>query len=113
VTASPLPADSRVPPASSVPTTIETVLSMLEALGAELGRTGWTTRLQAAPGRAPRLYVQNPEPGAAALAEHIYAAPKDDGVWFWWSWFEPIAQDPAATAAIIRRALRAIAGANF
>jgi hypothetical protein len=53
VTAGPPPEDSCVPPASRVPTTIETVTGMLQALGTELDRTGWTTRLQAAPGRAP------------------------------------------------------------
>jgi S-adenosyl methyltransferase len=62
-------------------------------------------RRQIAPGRAPSLHVQNP--AAAQLSEAICAAPKDDGFWFWWSWAEPIAQDPATTAAIIVRALRA------
>jgi hypothetical protein len=57
------------------------------------------------PGRAPSLHVQYP--AAAQLSETICAAPKDDGFWFWWSWAEPIAQDPATTAAIIVRALRA------
>jgi len=78
---------------------------MLESLGTELGRAGWATRLRIVPGRAPSLHVQNP--AAAQLAETIWAAPKDDGFWFWWSWAEPIAQDPAATAAVIVRALRA------
>jgi hypothetical protein len=78
---------------------------MLERLGAMLDGAGWTTRLQLAPGRAPGLHVQNP--AAAQLSETICAAPKDDGFWFWWSWAEPIAQDPAVTAAIIVRALRA------
>ncbi|MDQ2876864.1 MAG: hypothetical protein M3Y33_19495 [Actinomycetota bacterium] len=100
-------------PAASRPTTAETVISMLEALGVELGTAGWTTRLQVAPGRAPSLFVQNPEPGAAALAETIYAAPKDDGFWFWWSWYEPLARDTHAAAAIITRALRATAGAQL
>jgi hypothetical protein len=84
---------------------VETAISLLEALGAELGRAGWATQLQIAPGRAPSLHVQNP--AAAQLAETIWAAPKDDGFWFWWSWAEPIARDPVATAAIILRALRA------
>jgi hypothetical protein len=47
-----------------------------------------------------------PEPGAAALADRIYAAPKDDGLWFWWSWYEPIARDTAQAAVLIRRARR-------
>jgi hypothetical protein len=90
----------------AAPTTIESVITMLETLGTELGAAGWNTRLQIAPGRAPALFVQNPEPGAGALNEHIYAAPKDDGLWFWWSWAEPIAKDTAETAVLIRRALR-------
>jgi hypothetical protein len=94
-------------PAAPTPTTIESVIAMLEALGTELGEAGWTTRLQVAPGRAPALYVQNPEPGAAALADRIYAAPGDGGFWYWWSWYEPIARNTAETAALIRRALRA------
>ena len=94
-------------PAPTPATTIETVISMLESLGTELDAAGWTTRLKIAPGRAPALFVRNPEPGAAALNEHIYAAPKDDGFWFWWSWAEPIARDTAQAAAMIRRALRA------
>jgi hypothetical protein len=92
-------------PAATTPVTVQTTISLLEALGAELGRSGWKTRLQIASGRAPSLHVQNP--AAAQLAETIYAAPKDDGFWFWWSWYEPIAQASADTAAIIVRVLRA------
>jgi hypothetical protein len=83
----------------------QTAISLLQALGAELGRAGWATRLHLAPGRAPSLHVQNP--AVAQLAETIYAAPKDDGFWFWWSWYEPIAQTSPDTAAIIVRTLRA------
>jgi hypothetical protein len=96
-----------MPPASTTattPATVETAISLLEALGADLGRAGWVTRLHITPGRAPSLHVQNP--AAAQLADTIWAAPKDDGFWFWWSWAEPIAKDPAAAAAIIVRALR-------
>jgi hypothetical protein len=91
----------------SAPTTIESVIAMLERLGAGLAAAGWITRPQVTPGRAPALFVKNPEPGAAALSEHIYAAPKDDKLWFWWLWEEPIAQDVPETAELIRRALRA------
>ncbi|HEX5293222.1 MAG TPA: hypothetical protein VFX25_30485 [Streptosporangiaceae bacterium] len=87
--------------------TIETVITMLENLGTELHAAGWTTRLRVTPGRAPALFVRNPEPGAAALSEHIYAAPKDDGYWYWWPWAQPIHQDTGQAAALIRRALRA------
>jgi hypothetical protein len=69
----------------------------------------WIARLQTRAGRIPCLHVQNPEPGAGALAENIYAAPKGDSWWFWWSWAEPIAQDITATAAILRRTLRTAA----
>jgi hypothetical protein len=95
-----------MPAPAPAPTTIETVIAMLESLGAGLAAAGWTARLQVAASRPPFLYVQNPEPGAAALNERIYAGPKDDGLWFWWSWGEPIAQGIPETAALIRRALR-------
>jgi hypothetical protein len=94
-----------MPGAGPAAATIETVISMLERLGSVLDGAGWTTRLQIAPGRAPSLHVQNP--AAPQLSETIRAAPKNEGLWFWWSWAEPIGQDPAATAAIILRALRA------
>jgi hypothetical protein len=89
-----------------MPRVVDEAIRLLEELGDELGRAGWNARLQAEPGRAPCLYVQNPETGARALAEHIYAAPREGGFWFWWSWAEPIAQDSAETAARIMRALR-------
>jgi hypothetical protein len=94
------------------PAATEKAISCLEALGAEMGETGWIARLQTGAGRIPCLHVQNPEPGAGALAENIYAAPKNGSWWFWWSWAEPIAQDPPATAAIIRRTLR-VTSAQF
>ena len=90
-----------------MPATVETAIAMLANLGTELDAAGWTTRLQVTPGRAPALYVRNPEPGAAALSEHIYAAPKDDAYWYWWPWSQPIAQDAGQASALIRRALRA------
>jgi hypothetical protein len=59
----------------------------LEALAAELAARGWPARLDAPPGRLPSLHAANPEPGAAALAEYIYAAPVADGTWrYWWPW---------------------------
>ena len=64
-------------------------------------------RLDTPPGRLPSLHAANPEPGATALAEHIYAAPVADGTWrFWWPWAEPIAAEPAGAAEVITRALR-------
>lgn len=97
--------DLSMPATGPAPATIEIVIGMLERLGAMLDGAGWTTRLQIAPGRAPSLHVQNP--AAAQLSETIWAARRDDGFWFWWSWAEPIAQNPATTAAIIIHALRA------
>jgi hypothetical protein len=96
-----------MPAPAPAPTTLQTVIAMLESLGTELDAAGWPARLHLAPGRAPALFVRNPEPGAAALSETIYAAPKDDGFWYWWSWKDPIARDTAQAAAMIRRALRA------
>jgi hypothetical protein len=96
-----------MPAATPAPAIVETVISMLEKLGTTLDAAGWTTRLQVTPGRAPALYVRNPEPGAAALSEHIYAAPNHDGYCDWWPWGQPIAQDIPETTTLIRRALRA------
>jgi hypothetical protein len=80
----------------------------LEALAAELAARGWPARLNTPPGRLPSLHAANPEPGAAALAEDIYAAPVADGTWrYWWPWAQPIAADPAGAAEVITRALRA------
>ena len=93
--------------------TVELAITRLEDLSAEMGRLGWPARLQVEAGRIPCLHVQNPEPGASALAEHIYAAPKEDGTWFWWSWADPISQDTAIAAQTICRALRSASTADF
>jgi hypothetical protein len=79
----------------------------LEALGAELDRAGWRTRLVTGPSRAPSLHVQNPQPGATMLAEDIYCAPRGDAWTFWWSWAEPICADVAEAAIAIGRVLQA------
>lgn len=82
-------------------------IARLDALAAELGTHGWTARLHTPRGRPPRLHARNPEPGAAALSEHIYAQPRPDGTWmYWWPWAEPIAETAPDTAAIITRVLR-------
>jgi hypothetical protein len=79
----------------------------LDALAAELAARGWTARVCAPPSRAPSLYARNPEPGAAALSEHIYARPRTDGTWaYWWPWAEPIAEAAAEAAAVIVHVLR-------
>ena len=43
----------------------------LEALRRELAGRGWITSLLEPPGRPSSLFVQNPDPGAAALSDHI------------------------------------------
>jgi hypothetical protein len=86
--------------------TAKQAIAHLEALSAEIDKHGWITRLTAETNRTPCLFVQNPEPGAAALNDHICAAPKAGGWWSWWSWAEPIAQDATATATTICRTLR-------
>jgi hypothetical protein len=83
------------------------MIARLDALATELTAHGWTASVQAAPGHTPRLYARNPEPGAAALSESIYAQPRADGTWsYWWPWAEPIAETADTAAAIIVRVLR-------
>jgi hypothetical protein len=82
-------------------------IARLEALASALAPHGWTTRLHAPRGQMPSLHARNPEPGAAALSEYIYAQPRADGTWtYWWPWAEPIAEAPASAAAVIVHALR-------
>ncbi len=83
------------------------VIARLNDLATELNARGWTARLHTPSGRLPSLHTRNPEPGAAALSEHIYAKPRADGCWmYWWPWAEPIADTPAGAAAVIVRVLR-------
>jgi hypothetical protein len=80
----------------------------LEQLRAELADRGWITR--ALDQGQPSLFVQNPDPGAAALNDHVVVAPSIDGdCWFWWPWASPIgaADDIAHAAARITHVLRA------
>src|ERR1035437_1222645 len=81
-------------------TTAETAVARLGALSAELTQHGWKTRLQVAVGHVPCLFVQNPAPGAAVLAEHIYAAPRADAWWFWRSWPATISSPSRPTQMI-------------
>lgn len=86
---------------------VSDVISRLDALNAELTALGWTARIRTPLGRRPSLYVRNPEPGAAALSEHVYAHPRTDGQWlYWWPWADPIADTAAQAAAIIVHVLR-------
>jgi hypothetical protein len=84
----------------------EAAVSLLEALGAELGRLGWTARLHISAGQPPALRVANP--AAQQLADDIRAAPAPPGQpRYWWSWGDPVrAATPGEAAALISRALR-------
>lgn len=84
----------------------------LDKLAAVLTAHGWTARPDDAFNRLPNLLVENPEPGAQALHDRIYAAPRGRSWWFWWSWAEAIAQDPHDAAMIITRALRSATGGS-
>jgi len=89
-------------PAVGVPTTI----TQLDALAAELVGHSWAARLEAPPGRLPRLHVQNP--AVPALSEYVYAQPRRDGTWtYWWQGAQPIASAAAEAAAIIIGSLHA------
>lgn len=82
-------------------------LARLQTLAAELTCLGWTATVKAPRNRRPRLYARNPEPGASALSENIYAQPRADGTWaYWWPWAEQIADTAAQAARIIVRVLR-------
>lgn len=90
------------------PRVVQEAVTRLEELADELRRHGWTATLRTPANGAPSLYVQNPEAGARALADHVYAAPKEDGFFYWWSWNEPIspvARGAAEAAGTIMRAL--------
>jgi hypothetical protein len=84
-------------------------LARLEGLAEVLARHGLRTRLITPPGRVPSLHVVNP--GAAALAEDVYAGRGQDGLWwFWWSWAERIAvgEDLERAATLIEHVLSAV-----
>jgi len=79
----------------------------LDALASELLALGWAAQVRTLPGRQPAVRAGNPEPGASALSEDIYARPGPGGGWeYCWPWAQPIANDPAAAAAVIVRVLR-------
>lgn len=64
----------------------------LEELRHELTGRGWTTSLLTPAGRHPSLFVQNPDPEAAVLHDHVLVAPDgEDACWFWWPWASRIA----------------------
>jgi hypothetical protein len=85
------------------------VAAHLEALRQELSGRGWITSLPEPPGRPPSLFVQNPDPGAAALSDHILVAGDGQGTcWYWWPWATRIAPagDPGRAAGRITTVLR-------
>jgi hypothetical protein len=82
-------------------------IDQLNALATELAAHGWTADVRTKRGRPPCLHTRNPEPGAGALAEDIYARPGDNGQGaYWWPWDQRIADAPASAAAAIIRTLR-------
>lgn len=83
----------------------------LNELAEELSALGWTSHVRSLPRRPLGLRVSNPEPGAAALSEDIYALVRGDGRWeYCWPWAELIAVSPADAAAVIVRVLRPAEG---
>ena len=83
-------------------------ITRLEALAGELADRGWITRVHTPHGQIPSLYVQNPDSGAAALCEHVYAAPRADGSWsYWWPWAQALPLGVGDAADTILRVLRA------
>ena len=82
-------------------------IGRLDALATELSARGWVASLRHTRGRPPCLHTRNPEVGAGALAEDIYALPGEDGQWaYWWPWKQRIAVSAESAAAAIVRALR-------
>src|SRR5580693_4766594 len=94
-----------MPPATPAraPASAETAITMLEALGTELGAAGLSTRLVIQAGAVPVLHVTSPAPGSPS--RQIGAAPLA-GTWhYFWPWSEPIHTTPDGAADAIRRAL--------
>lgn len=76
----------------------------LDQLRQELARRGWITSLPEPAGGHPTLHVQNPDPDAAVLSDHVLVAPDGDGTcWFWSPWacrIAPASQIPEAAARV-------------
>lgn len=86
--------------ADMTPTAI--AAAALERLASELIARGWIARMGTARGR-PSLRVQNPDPGAARLAEHILVGRGLGGIWtYMWPWADPIAPVAAVGEAAAR-----------
>ena len=82
----------------------------LEALRGELAGRGWITSLLEPPGRPSSLFVQNPDPEAAALSDHVLVDTGGQGsCWYWWPWATRVAPvtDTALAADRVSSVLRA------
>jgi hypothetical protein len=83
-------------------------IAFLDVLAAQLRDRGWTAYLNTAPGRLPRLFVQDPH--QRAECGDVIAAPSGPAgdSWYWFSWAERIApvRAPGAAADAIIRAFR-------
>ena len=77
------------------------------ALVRELRRRGFTATVVRARGHQRHPCVHIAGRRGWHRAEYIYAAPADDGWWFWWSFLDPIApvSDILAAAETITRVL--------
>jgi hypothetical protein len=83
----------------------------LEKLAAELDGRAYVIILETGQGKRPHLSVTNRD--TAQRTEFVYAAPADDGAWwFWWGWAQRIApaDDVPAAAAAVGRVLRVPGG---
>jgi hypothetical protein len=79
-------------------------IAFLDVL-AQLRDRGWTAYINTAPGRVPRLFVQDPrERAECGDVIAVPSGPAGDS-WYWFSWAEriaPIRAPGAAADAIIR-----------
>jgi hypothetical protein len=80
-------------------------IASLDGLAAQLRDRGWTAYINTAPGRIPRLFVQDPHKRAkCADVIAVPSGPAGDS-WYWFSWAEriaPVRAPGAAADAIIR-----------
>jgi hypothetical protein len=74
-------------------------IAFLDALAAQLRDRGWTAYINMAPGRLPRLFVQDPH--QRAECGDVVAVPSGPAgeLWYWFSWAERIAPVRAPGAA--------------
>jgi hypothetical protein len=93
-----------MPSTQICPGTTRTAITRLDALGSELARLGWETRLATRRGTLPSLLIRDTAPGAPAISDDIYAVDLG-GRWFYW-WSRSCGSDPADAARIITRVMR-------